>query len=276
MYKVTFQTMMLFELAQKIGVYDALKKVREIGYEAIEISGHFPLDEASLKELLRAKNDFGLDISSMSVSFSGHIPTGPRKDGRASVSLVNDYDEIVSRCRLLDCHYVRFAGAPLVACEDFGEMKAFFASCEEYARRLSADGIGLCMHNHANEFTRLKGKTVFEWAALLAPTMKYELCIFNAQLSGYNISDLARSNAGRVPLIHFEDIAVTPLDGHQNMQVFRGCVFGEGNIDVESFCRAANEAGTEYFILENDMYDPETIMDKMAEGYKRINAIKLA
>lgn len=69
---------------------------------------------------------------------------------------------------------------------------------------------------------------------------------------------------------------MTPLDGHQNMQVFRGCVFGEENIDVESFCRAANEAGTEYFILENDMYDPETIMDKMAEGYKRINAIKLA
>lgn len=275
MYKVAFQTMMLYELAEEIGVYEALKQVREMGYEAVEISGHFPLDEESQKELLRAKNDLGIDVCAMSASFSGHLPTLPRRDGRKSVSLVNDYDEIVARCKLFDCHNVRFAGAPIVACENFEEMKAFYASCEEYAQRLAADGINLCMHNHANEFTRLEGKTVFEWAAELAPTLKHELCIFNAQLSGYNICDLVRSIAGRVPLIHFEDIAVTPLPGHQDMRVFLGRVFGEGNIDVESFCKAANEAGNEYFILENDMYDPATIMGKMAEAYKRISAIKV-
>jgi sugar phosphate isomerase/epimerase len=56
-----------------------------------------------------------------------------------------------------------------------------------------------------------------------------------------------RSNAGRIPAIHFKDMAITSERTQYMAEV------GEGNLNWPGIIEAGNRAGARWFIVEQDI-----------------------
>ncbi len=274
-FKVTLQTMMLHHAIDTVGIYEAVRKAKEIGYNALEISGHFECDQKRVDELCRARDDFGIEIGALNATFAGGVQsTSPFRDF-VPLSLENDFEKVVSFAKQLGTKYIRFAGMPVEQLDTMDKVRAYCVCAEEYAQKLEKEGLSLCMHEHDEEFAKIEGKTYYAWICELTPTMKFEFCVGGAAHAAMDLCDTMRSIAGRMPLIHFTDIKIvppTPGCGRRPLQEkIAGCPLGDGNINVKKFCETAIECGNEYFILEaNNLFgeDPYVAMQRAAENLK--------
>lgn len=263
-FKTALQTMVIAEELDEIGVYEAMRKVSEIGYNCVEISGHFECNESFVDELCRARDDFGMETCALSVVYNADAPAFSPFKGFVPNRLVEDFDRVVAFCEKLNCRYVRYAGINATELDTMDKVRHYFEYTEQICLRLAEKGIKLCMHNHEAEFAKIGGKTYFDWAIELAPHLCFEFDVLGTAHAAVNLEDALEKIKGRVPLIHFEDIKVTPkkmaFPKRPHLEeVITGCPLGEGNIDFKKFCNKAIECGNEYFIIEvSDFHGVDT------------------
>lgn len=209
MFKTALQTMVIHHDIDAIGPYEAMRKVKEIGYNYVEISGHFECDQHFVDELCRAREDFGVITCALSVGYNADKPvTSPW--GFVPNRLVEDFDKVVGFCKQLGCKYVRYAGINAMELDTLDKVKQYFAFTEQICLRLAEHGIKLCMHNHEAEFAKIGGKTYFDWAIELAPHLCFEFDVLGTAHAAVDLYDCMEKIKGRMSLIHFEDIKVTP------------------------------------------------------------------
>ncbi len=276
--KVTLQTMVIHRDIDGLGIYEALRKVKAIGYNAVEISGHFQCTGEMVTDLCRARDDFGMEIAALSVEFGGGFaPDRPVNRTFRPNRLEEDFDKVVDYCKRMGTRYVRYAGMPVSLLDAMDNVEAYCRSAEEYALRLGERGLGLCMHEHDDEFSRIGGKTYYEWAVELAPHLQFEFCTGGASHAAMDLGDTLRLVRDRVPLIHFTDIKVArpiPGEGRKPLQdKILGCPLGDGNINVKKFMDAALECGNRYFIIEVSDFrgeDPYAGMERAAGNLKKL------
>lgn len=116
------------------------------------------------------------------------------------------------------------------------------------AEKLHAAGLKFLYHNHDFEFAKeadgTPGYDVF-LASTPANLVGIELDTYWVQAAGYNPADYIRRFAGRVPSVHLKDMSAgdkpTYVPG------------GEGILDWTEILAAANEAGSEYGVIELDV-----------------------
>lgn len=275
-FKVALQTMVLHHEIDTVGIYEAARKAKEIGYNALEISGHFECDQKRVDELVRAKKDFGIEIAAMNATFSGGFKNPSPFRDFVPLSLENDFDKVVSFANQLGTRHIRFAGMPVEQLDTMDKVRAYCACAEEYAQKLQKVGLDLCMHEHDDEFAKIEGKSYYAWIRELAPTMKFEFCVGGASHAAMDLCDTMESISGRMPLIHFTDIKIlppTPGCGRRPLQdKIASCPLGDGNINVKKFCDCAKACGNEYFIIEvTNFYgeDPYVAMKRAADNLKK-------
>ncbi len=250
--KVALQTMVIEKDIEQIGAYEALRKVKEIGYEAIEISGHLNLDDETIEQIERACKDFGLEVCALSCEYTGKVQRKSFFPGHKQLSLLHDFEGTVETAKRLNCSILRFAGQPVeMFNDDPEEMREYFRLTSEFGRKLAAEGITLCAHNHESEFHKIAGKTVWQWSVEECPELHYEMDIFGVQMSGMNPVDFLNTAAGRVDLIHYSDIAIKcKEDPRFSLDMIRRVPLGLGNINAQAVKTAAEQTGTKFFIME--------------------------
>lgn len=151
-FKIGVQAMMLKEKFEELGAYETLKKVSELGYNAIEIS-QIPMTKENVLEIKRAKEDFGMDISSLSCSVKSEGKTPGAND-----SLEDDYEKIVNDCKTLGVDLLRIGMLPFASMKNLETVREFTSLANDYAKKLKKDGIKLYYHNHHVEFRKYDGK----------------------------------------------------------------------------------------------------------------------
>ncbi len=274
MFKVALQTMVLHREIETAGIYEAARKAKEMGYNALEISGHFQCDQKRVDALCLAKEDFGLEIAALNAAFSGGYPMDMPFSN--PLMLENDFETAVSFARQLDTWYIRYAGMPVGHLDTMEKVRSYCAAAERYAQRLEAEGLSLCMHEHEEEFCRIQGKTYYQWILELAPSLKFEFCVGGASHAAVDLYDTMHMLRGRMPLLHFTDIKVippTPDCGRRPLQEkIASCPLGDGNIPVKKFCDAAAECGNEYFILEAATFGGEDVCTAMKRAADNLKA----
>lgn len=274
-FKVALQTMVLHSVIDTEGIYEAARKAKEIGYNALEISGHFECNESRVAELCRARDDFGLEIAALNVAFSGGFQNPSPFSGFEPLSLEKDFSKVVSFAKQLGTRYIRYAGMPVEELDTLEKVKSYCATTQKYTKMLQAEGLTLCMHEHDEEFAKIDGRTYYSWMIELAPDLKFEFCVGGAAHAAMDLCDTLKSISGRVPLIHFTDIRIvppTPGCGRRTLQEkIVSCPLGDGNIPVKKFCDTAMECNNEYFILECNHFfgeDPVAAMKRAADNLK--------
>ena len=252
----------------KEGAYAAMKKLKEAGLYSVEISQHIQFDEKCVEEILHAQDEFDMDICALSVRFNGTIPWGLPyiKHGETilkTYSAEDDFHRIVDYCHKFKCRYIRFATLPGRQMYDMTDVKKYMASLEECCRRYEAEGITMCIHNHADEFLRMEGKWILDWALELAPSLCYEIDCLNAQKSGIAPSSLIRRCGERTKLLHLQDLRIAPADPQvpvmMGPEIYQGTWLGDGNMDFAEIIKAAKEAAADYLIIEQAQFYGEDL-----------------
>lgn len=232
-----------------------LRKIADIGYTTVQVSGTCAYEAQWLKQELR-KNGLQCVITH----------TAPRK-------LREQLPQVCADHKTLDCKYVGLGMYSMMAGDPAEEYAKFLDLYKPIAKTIKENGLYFMYHNHDQEFFRLNGKTILRrMAEDFAPDeMGFTLDTFWVQAGGADPADCIRELKGRVPCIHLKDFAYGRGSGFSaNM-----APVGEGNINFEAVIRAADEAGTQYLLVEQDDCHGEDPFDCLGRSYQNLRAMGL-
>jgi sugar phosphate isomerase/epimerase len=259
MARIGVQAMMLKNEFKADGAFTTLKRLNELGLNAVEIS-QISMSDANVGEIERARVEFGMEIAALSAALEA--PVGAPND-----SLMNDFDKIVADCKRLDCGLVRIGMMPFSAMASKTALMDFCSKSNEMAARLAEQGIALYYHNHHIEFAKYDGKYILDIIRENAPLMKFELDVHWIHRGGKNPVSILQDYAGLVDLVHLKDYRIGQLpgsvfeslqagDSQAFMRAFEGVVqfaeVGEGNLDFKAIIDQSLTSGAKYLLIEQD------------------------
>lgn len=269
--KIGVQAMMLREKVEEIGAYETLKKVSELGYNAVEIS-QIPMTPENVAEIKRAKDDFGLDIASLSCNVRGE----------GNDDLETKFDKIVSDCKTLDVDLLRIGMLPFANMKNLDTVLEFTREANDYAVKLKEHGINLYYHNHHVEFKKYDGKFLLDIIAEECPDLGFELDLHWVQRGGANPIDLLQKYADRTELIHLKDYRIGSIPNEAFDALDKGdqatfynaftnivefAELGQGSMDYKAIMEAAIDAGgVRYALVEQDMLYGRDPFDCLADS----------
>jgi sugar phosphate isomerase/epimerase len=206
-----------------------LKKVREIGYEAVQVSGMGPIDEAELNRILEGE---------------GLICCATHEDGN---KIINETGRVIERLQKLNCHYTAY---PWPAGIDFTKLENVLdlaTKLDAAGKKMRKAGQVLTYHNHAIELMAVEGKTALDWIYETSgkKNLQGEIDTFWIQNGGCDPVAWCKKLKNRLPLIHLKDYTVI-----EHKPSF--AAVGQGNLNMPAIVKAAEKAGCKWFIVEQD------------------------
>ena len=236
------------------GVIETFRKVKEIGYTAVQVSGFGPLDP---KDVAKAAGDAGIVVAATHVSWTRFL---------------EDLDALIEEHKLWGCSHPAVGGMPGEYSTAEG-VKRFVDELTPVAEKLASVGMDFSYHNHNHEFRRLPGpdggKT---WLAELYDTappdvLKAEIDTYWVQAGGGDPAAWVRRCAGREPLLHLKDMAM----GEGREQRF--AEIGEGNLNWPDILKAAEDGGVEWLLVEQDDCYGRDPFESLAISYRNLKAM---
>ncbi len=141
--------------------------------------------------------------------------------------------------------------SPFITTSCAGEVakdwKGTIEKLKQVGRVAQSAGVPFTYHNHAAEFQKIEGQYALDmlYAAADPKTVKAELDTYWIKKGGVDPAPYIRKYKGRVPQIHLKDM--DPADGGFTE-------VGAGLIDLPAVFQAAEEAGAQWMIYEQDQW----------------------
>jgi sugar phosphate isomerase/epimerase len=208
----------------------SVARLRAIGYQAVQLSGVGPIPEAEINAILAGEGV---------ACCATHEP---------SATILESPHLVVERLRRLNC---RLTAYPYPGGIDFGDaehLRTLARKLDAAGAILRAAGCVLGYHNHAIEFVAYRGRPVLEhiYAATDPRHVVAELDTYWVHYGGGDVVAWCGRLKGRLPFIHLKDYGFSL----ENTPEFREV--GRGNLDWHRIIPAAESAGCEWFIVEQD------------------------
>lgn len=223
-----------------------LRKVAEQGYRGVEFYHFFGRSAAEVKQLL---DETGL------VALGAHRPY--------DVMLNDTAQEISYNLEIGNRNLI----VPYLT-EEQRDWDRVAANLRIIGEKCSAEGAVLSYHNHDFEFTEhFGGRTAFDgiFEEVPAELLQVEMDTCWVHYGGYDPVAYIQKYAGRLPIIHLKDMKKREDGSAETV------VLGEGEINLAAILEAANEAGTEWAVVEQD-YCSRAALDSIADSMKWIKA----
>lgn len=224
----------------------SLKKVADMGYTAVQISGTCAYDPHWLKQELD-KNGLTCVLT--------HIPAAKLADPAAVCR-----DHHIFDCKNIGLGHYSFEKDPL---KDL--YSDFIKAYKPITAQLRDNGCYFMYHNHDAEFRKLDGKPVLDQIAedFSAEELGITLDTFWVQAGGADPAQYLEKLSGRVPCIHLKDYGYG-----RTMEVI-----GEGNINFDRVLEKAESAGTQYLLVEQDDCNGENPFDCLRRSYQYLHSL---
>lgn len=225
---------------------ETLRKVADIGYQTVQLSATCRFEAEWMAERLR---ETGLQC----------VLTHTPKE-----YLAGDISEVARFHDVIGCRFVGLGFFEYGAGKESTEV--FFDRYRKVAQELHAHGKYFMYHNHAGEFQKENGRRVMDILSegIDPSLMGFTLDTYWVQTGGGDPAEWLLKLRGRVPVIHLKDYA---WDGERKM-----AVVGEGNINFDRVFQAAEIAGTEYMMVEQDFCYGEDPFDCLRRSYEYLKA----
>jgi len=206
----------------------SLKKVRQIGYEAVQAVSTNVVEPAELGKMIK---DAGL------VCCAAH-------DG----GILSDPKAVAAKMQHLGASYVSYPYPGGVKLETLADVKSLAKSLNEAGKALQDAGVTLTYHNHSIEFRRFDGHLMLD--VLYGETdpryLQAEIDTYWVQHGGGDSEDWCRRLKGRLPVLHMKDYMVTSESKPTFAEV------GNGNLDWKKIVPAAEASGCKWYVVEQD------------------------
>ena len=240
---------------------EALKAVKEMGYDYVEFAGFFEHPADEVKALLEKHG-----LTAISV----HQPID---------LFLEDPDGTIEYFKTVG---VEFAVIPwydvkkLKGAEDWEKTVAAFTA---YGKALRENGIQLLYHNHDFEFKKFEEKYLLDWLYEEVPAeyLQPQIDTCWVHYAGEAPADYMRKYSGRLEVLHLKDFECEKLGGgpvyaligdngeekekpSKEETGFRFRPVGHGIQNLNEILAAAEETGVEYVIVEqDDSYDTPSL-----------------
>jgi sugar phosphate isomerase/epimerase len=205
-----------------------LRAVAELGYGAVELVTLGDFKAAALRTEL---DTLGLQVAGMHVALD---------------RLEHDLDAAIADVLTLGARKVV---CPWLPPERRGSADIYHSlakTLNQVGRTCQTKGLQLCYHHHDFEFQRFGDTTAL--AIIFGETdpalVQAELDVYWAAYAGVDPVGLLRSMAGRVPLVHLKDMSADASRTFAEV--------GHGVLDFPAILAACDDAGVEWFIVEQD------------------------
>ena len=248
-----------------------MEKVKAMGYDGVELAGLYGKTPEELKALAES---VGLEI------ISAHTGLWETR-GMGAKAVAEQY-------RKAGCRYVAVASMADADRPNGANFEKASAEIAELAEACKAEGMTLLYHNHDFEFFVLPdGRFSLEaiYACADDDLLQTEIDICWAKTAGNDPAALVRKYAGRAPLVHLKDFSGIPEQSRYDnfglkftrpadATAFSLQPVGRGCQDIPAILAAAEEAGTEWLIVEQD--EPaagDTPMESIAYSASYMNTL---
>ncbi len=227
------------------GFSEALKKVADIGYKTVQVSGTCDFDADWLKDELR-KNGLACAVT--------HTP--PQK-------MLDEPEKIAKDHIKFDCKYCGL-GWNAFNLSDGDTPEEYVKKYLPVAKKLHENGVKFMHHNHDQEFQKVGGRLILDILADEFPPelMGFIVDTFWVQAAGADPAYWIKKLAGRCPCIHLKDFSY----GRKFAPV------GEGNMNFPAVFYAAEQSGVEYMLVEQDDCYGEDPFECLKRSYEYLKA----
>lgn len=257
--QIGVQMMMLKQKVEEDGIYNVLRTIHELGYHAVEVS-QIEMTAHNIAEMQKVIEDFDMNIAAMSCGVED-ISSEQKYPGD---TLQNDFEKIVADCKAVNCNILRIGMLPMNYMGSKDSILNFAKICDDYARRLKAEGIDLYYHAHNLEFVRYDGQFMLDLMRDNTSNLGFELDVHWIWRAGLNPIDVIPNYAQRIRAIHLKDFRVGEIDmnqypgeGHEKIyymlhMITQFAELGEGTLPLKDIIEVGLESGSEYFFVEQD------------------------
>ncbi len=230
-----------------------LKAVADMGYKYVEFAGFF---DKSAEEVRAMLDKYGLTAASVHQSY---------------MPILENPEYWVNYLKTIG---VKYCVMPWMGAEKHKGSDKFEETVEEFkkvGKLLSDNGITFLYHNHEFEFEMVDGKYKLDWLYESVPAeyLQTQIDTCWVRYAGEDPVAYLRKYAGRAPVVHLKDFtckafnsgaayALIDNDGKDSKKPTRednGFCFqplGMGLQDFKSILEAAEDAGAEYVVVEQD------------------------
>lgn len=224
-------------------------KIAEIGYQSVQVSG-MDRDIMEPEEIAAELKQRGIQICAT------HEP---------GEDIINNTDKVIERLQKLGAKHTAYPYPGGVDVYDPQAVRTWIAQLDEAGQKLREAGLTLSYHNHHIEFLHIDGKTILDliYEGTSPDNMKAELDTYWVQRGGGCILSWINKMKGRMPLLHLKDFCLTAEKEPDFAEI------GSGNMDFPSIIKAAEAAGCEYYIVEQDTCHGDPF-DSIAQSFDYI------
>ncbi|MBQ8554230.1 MAG: sugar phosphate isomerase/epimerase [Clostridia bacterium] len=228
------------------GFAETLKKVADIGYTTVQVSGTCAFEPQWLKK--------ELDRNGLTCVLT-HTPADRLQSGAEQVAADHD---------VFGCPNV---GLGWYAFDESKEETSYGHFLQTYlpvAKTLKENGKYFMYHNHDQEFKRLGREVVLDKLLqdIPADVMGFTLDTYWVQAGGGDPAQWLEKLAGRIPCIHLKDFAYGR----------KMAVIGEGNINFARVFDMAEKGGTQYMLVEQDDCNGEDPFECLRRSFMNLQA----
>ncbi len=236
-------------------IAETLRKVKDIGYQAVQVSGFGPVDYREVAKLL---DDAGVICASTHINWD---------------DCLNDIDAVIETHKAWKCPHPAIGGLSNEYHSEDG-LKKFLDELPPIAEKLAAEGMDFSYHNHDHEFVRIGEKTWLEelYEKASPEHLKAEIDTYWITAGGGDPAAWIRKLAGREPLLHLKDMAIVLEEG---MPPQRFAEIGEGNLNWPAIIDAAGDSGVEWCLIEQDQCYGRDPFESLAISYRNLSAMGL-
>lgn len=208
----------------------SMKKVRAIGYQAVQISGMGPIEESEMVKIL---NGEGL------VCCATH---------ESNATIITNPQAVADRLGKLNCKYTAYPFPGGVKLDDISDVRALISGLNASGKVLHDAGKVLTYHNHHIEFRRFDGQLMLDmiYNDTDPKYLQGEIDTYWVQYGGGDPAAWCERLKNRLPLLHLKDYAIAPDNSVQFAEI------GNGNLNWRQIVGSAEKSGCEWFIVEQD------------------------
>ena len=225
-----------------------LKAVKEIGYDAVQLSGVWQIPVETLTEICKK---YDLKICATHIGFA---------------DLENDINLVIANHKLMDCPYVGIGGMPQYCRESEAACRKFVDDMNKFGRILSDNGLTLVYHNHSFEYDiKFDGVSIMDILFDEAKEFQFELDTCWVYHGKADPAEWIRKVGKRMEIIHYKDIRYD-ADGNYILSEI-----GNGLLEWDGIIEACRETGIRWYIIEQDTC-PGHPLDSMKQSFDYLAA----
>ena len=210
-------------------INSSLKRIRDLGFDMVQISGIGPCDVDALAGMLK---DNGIEACGT------HSPW-------ERVSDTVELDKLIDEHKKLGCSQVGIGIIPNSypnTCEGYTD---FIKKINEVCDQTEKAGLGFGYHNHELEFQKFNGVCAIDRMIQECPKLEFTLDVFWVQAGGANPCDYIDKLKSRIRILHLKDYRVV---GRQRQYA----EIGQGNLDWNAIFSRCWQYGIPYAVIEQD------------------------